>query len=217
MEIKGIYDLSVTLRSYMPLWPTNPNVKIEPVGTVPRDGYLVEAFSAVTHSGTHIDAPAHMLEDGATIDKVSLDKLVGEGFMIKIDPKSPEITEEDIKNKWKEEYEGKILLINTGWYKKRGFTREFQYQFPGLSKGGADFLKDKRLKMIGIDTLGIEPYDHANFEVHKILLSQGTVFIEDLFGLDQLVEGKKYLIVAAPLKIENGSGSPARVLALDVF
>lgn len=217
MEIKGIYDLTVTLRSYMPLWPTNPNIKIEPLGTVPRDGYLVESLSAVTHSGTHIDAPAHMLDEGLGIDKITLDKLIGEGFMIKIYPKSTEITKEEIKDKWKDEYYGKILLINTGWYRKRGFTKEFQYRFPGLSVEAADFLKDKKLKMIGIDTLGIEPFDHHDFGVHKILLSQGTLFIEDLYGLDQLIEDKKYLIVAAPLKIENGSGSPARVIALDVY
>jgi kynurenine formamidase len=69
--------------------------------------------------------------------------------------------------------------------------------------------------MIGIDTLGIELYSHKDFRVHKALLPHGIVFIEDLTNLDALVEGRKYLIVALPLKIKNGSGAMARVIALE--
>jgi len=87
MEIKRLYDLSTSLRSYMPLWPTNPNLKIEPVGTVPRDGYLVESFDGVTHNGTHVDAPAHMLENGDPIDKIPIDSLILPSFMIKMKAK----------------------------------------------------------------------------------------------------------------------------------
>jgi kynurenine formamidase len=217
MEIRGIFDLSVTLKTYMPLWPTNPLLSVAPIGIAARDGYNVESYSSVTHSGTHIDAPYHMIETMTTVDDLPLKQLVGEGYVIRPKTEGTEITLKHLKSKWKDEYDGKIVLINTGWDKKRGFNREFQYEFPGLALDTVDFLIKHKPKLIGIDTLGIEPFSHSDFKVHKALLSHGFAFIEDLAGLDQLKEGKKYLIAALPLKIFKASGAMARVIAMDVF
>lgn len=217
MEIRGIFDLSVTLKTYMPLWPTNPLLSVAPIGVAARDGYNVESYTSVTHSGTHIDAPYHMIDTMTTVDDLPLGQLVGEGYVIRPELDGPEITLERLKKKWKEEYNGKIVLINTGWDKKRGFTKEFQYEFPGLALDTVDFLIERKPKVIGIDTLGIEPFSHGDFKVHKALLSEGFAFIEDLAGLDQLEEGKKYLIAALPLKIFKASGAMARVIAMDVY
>lgn len=217
MEIKGFYDLSVTLETYMPIWPTNPLVEIKPIGTVVRDGYKVESYYSATHSGTHIDTPSHMLENGKTIDQIGIPSLVGEGYVIRPEITGTEISVESIKKVWKDEYNGKIILINTGWDKKRGFTKEFQYDFPGLSRDTVDFFKEKKPLIIGIDTLGIEPFNHEDFAVHKALLGTGMTFIEDLANLDQLTEGKKYLVAALPIKIKGGSGAMARVIAMDVY
>jgi len=133
VEIKKVYDLSVSLKTYMPIWPTNPLVNIVPVGTAARDGYSVETYSSATHTGTHVDAPYHMLENGTTVDELPLEQLVGEGYVIRPPLKGKEITLDLVKRVWKSEYDGKIILINTGWDKKRGFTREFQFDFPGLA------------------------------------------------------------------------------------
>ncbi|MCL4333160.1 MAG: cyclase family protein [Candidatus Thermoplasmatota archaeon] len=217
MEIRGIYDLSVTLKTYMPIWPTSPLLNIAPIGIASRDGYSIESFSSATHTGTHVDAPYHFIDTKATVDELPLNQLVGEGYVIRPELEGTEITLKQLKAKWKNEFDGKIVLINTGWDKKRGFTREFQYEFPGLSLDTVDFLVEHRPKVIGIDTLGIEPYSHSDFKVHKALLSKGFAFIEDLAGLDQLAEGKKYLIAALPLKIFRGSGAMARVIAMDVY
>jgi len=217
MEIKGFYDLSVTLETYMPIWPTNPLVDVKPIGTVSRDGYKVETYYSATHSGTHIDTPSHMLEDGKTIDQIGIDALVGEGYVIRPEITGTEITLDSIRKVWKDEYNGKIILINTGWDKKRGYTREFQYDFPGLSVETVEFFSQKKPRIIGIDTLGIEPYDHEDFAVHKALLKHNMVFIEDLANLDQLVEGKRYLVAALPIKIKGGSGAMSRVIAMDVY
>jgi kynurenine formamidase len=217
MEIKKIFDLSVTLKTHMPLWPTNPLLSIAPIGIAARDGYNVESYSSVTHTGTHIDAPYHMIENMTTVDELPLSQLVGEGYMIKPKLDGTEITLKQLKSKWNEDFSGKILLINTGWDKKRGYNREFQYEFPGLALDTVDFLIKNKIKVIGIDTLGIEPFSHSDFKVHKALLSKGMAFIEDLAGLDQLKEGKKYLIAALPLKLFKASGSMARVIAMDVY
>lgn len=215
MEIRKIYDLSVSLKTYMPIWPTNQHVNIVPVGTAGRDGYNVESYSSATHSGTHVDAPYHMLEKGTSVDELPLTQLIGDGYVLRPRLTGTEITLEHIQEKWKDEYDGKIVLINTGWDKKRGFTREFQFDFPGLAMDTTDFLIEHHPAVIGIDTLGIEPYDHSDFRVHKALLPHDIAFIEDLTGLDQLTEGKKYLIAALPIKIHHGSGAMARVVAID--
>lgn len=217
MEIKGFFDLSVTLETYMPIWPTNPLVDVKPLGTVSRDGYKVETYYSATHSGTHVDTPSHMLEDGKTIDQIGIESLVGAGYVIRPEITGTEITLESISKKWKPEYDGNIVLINTGWDKKRGFTREFQYDFPGLSMETVTFFAERKPKIIGIDTLGIEPFSHEDFAVHKALLKHDMTFIEDLANLDRLEEGKKYLIAALPIKIKGGSGAMARVIALDVY
>lgn len=217
MEIKGIIDLTNDVRTHMPIWVTSPLPVISPVGVVSRDGYNFETISAGTHTGTHVDAPYHFDEHGQTVDKIDLKTLVNEGYCLKFSPKGNEVTVADLKAKWKPEYDGKTILFNYGWSKKRGFTKEFLYEFPGLSMDTVDFILEHDVKVLGTDTLSIDPYTHEKFEVHRALLSKGRVFLEDLNNLESLTEGKKYLIAALPLKLQNASGSMARVIALDVF
>ncbi len=216
MEIKKIFDLSTPLKTYMPIWPSNPLVNIVPVGTAARDGYTVETFSAATHSGTHIDSPYHMLENGMSVDEIPLSQLIGEGYVIRPELDGPEITVDKFEKKWKTEYDHKIILIHTGWDKKRAYSKEFQFDFPGLAYDTVEFMIKHHPNVIGIDTLGIEPYAHSDFKVHKQLLAHNIAFIEDVAGLDQLTEGKKYLIAALPIKIYRGSGAMARVVAMEV-
>lgn len=215
MEIRAIYDLSVTLKSGMATWPSNPEISIVPSGSVEKDGYLVENYSSFTHTGTHVDAPAHFVAKTKTVDELELTTLVGKGYCVKPELHGTDITYAALEKIWKPEYENNIILLNTGWDSKRGFTREFQYEFPGLSIDAIDFFREHPVKMIGLDSLGIEPFKHSDFQVHRALLSLGIPFIEDMSGLNQLVEAKEYLIVALPLKIEKGSGSMARVIALE--
>ncbi len=217
MQLKHVFDLSATLRTNMPTWPTNPLPVITPVAIEARDGYNVENYSSMTHAGTHVDAPYHMLEDGRTVDRIEPESLVGDCFCITVVPEGREITAEMLSAKWKSEFDGAMLLINTGWSAKRSFRRAFLYDFPALSVDASEFLVRHRVKTVGIDALGIEPYDHSGFEVHRILMKHNIVIIEDLSGLGQLIEGKRYLLVAAPLKIEGASGAMARVFALDMY
>lgn len=217
MEIKGIIDLTNEVRTHMPIWVTAPLPVISPVGVVSRDGYNFETISAGTHTGTHVDAPYHFDENGKTVDRIDLRMLVSEGYCLRFSPKGTEITASDLKAKWKPEYDGKTILINTGWSSKRGFTKEFLYDFPGLSLDTVDFIVEHNVNVLGIDTLSMDPFAHSNFDVHRALLSKGRIFLEDLTNLESLTEGKKYLIEALPLKLHNASGSMARVIALDVF
>ncbi|BAB60014.1 hypothetical protein [Thermoplasma volcanium GSS1] len=214
-KVDRYFDLTAPIYPYMPVWPSNPPVELKPIVTVPKDGYLAEIIEASTHTGTHIDAPAHMIEGGTTVDDLDLASLIGTGYCLKVLPDGHTIRSTHLAEKWQGIYNNSILLIETGWYKKRGYTREFQYDFPGLSEDAADFLIQKHVKAVGIDTLGIEPYENTDFRVHKKLLRSGIPIIEDLYGLDSLEEGRPYLIIALPLRLKGTSGSMARVVAAE--
>lgn len=215
MEIGKIFDLSVPLKAGMPTWPEQKEIKIDPVGTVLDNGATSEFLAVPSHTGTHVDAPAHFVHQAMTVDEIPLERLIGPGFCIRPEFKGTEIHREDFEKVWSPEYDNHIILINTGWDRKRSFSKEFQYEFPGLAEDAIPFFKEKRVQVIGIDTLGIEPYSHGDFKVHKGLLGAGIPFIEDLAGLHQLETGKPYLIVALPLKIHKGSGCMARVVAME--
>ncbi|MEM3191500.1 MAG: cyclase family protein [Candidatus Parvarchaeota archaeon] len=106
-----------------------------------------------------------MIGNMPTVDELPLGQLVGEGHMIKPKPNDTEIALKQLKSKWNEDCFGKTLLINTGG--ARGFNREFQYEFPRLTLDTVDFLIKNKMKVIGIDTLGIEPFSLLDFNVHK--------------------------------------------------
>lgn len=215
MRIKTVHDLSVTMRHGMPTWIGNPEIKIEHSPGVEKEGFLVDTYSSQTHAGTHIDAPAHFVAKATTIDDVELDRLVGPAYCIRPKLSGTDITYSSLSEVWREEYDNKIILINTGWDKKRDFTKEFQEDFPGLSYDAIEFFKEHPVKVIGLDTLGIEPYGHKDFKVHKELLSLDIPFVEDMTGLDGLEAGREYIVAALPLKIEKGSGAMARVVAIE--
>jgi kynurenine formamidase len=216
MKVKNYFDLSVEVKTNMPCWPTNPLVRVDPVGIMARDGYSVERYESVTHSGTHIDAPYHMIDGARTVDRIPLEQIIGQGYCIRPEIEGTEIHGNALEKVWKPEYDGKIILVNTGWDKKRAYSKEFQYDFPGFADDAVKFLIAHKPKLLGIDSLGIDPHDHTDFRVHKALLATDMAFIEDLTNLDKLTPGKEYFIMALPLKLYGASGSMARVVELDI-
>ena len=216
MKINKIIDLSVTVEPGMATWPTNPEIVLNDIQTFEKDGYKEEIYSSSTHTGTHLDAPLHMYPSGPSVDRIDMSYLVQEGFCIRPKINGSEIHLDAIRAEWKRDYDGKAILINTGWDKKRAKTREWQYEFPGLAEDTIDFLGEHGTKLIGIDTLGIEPASHNGFPVHTGLEKYGIIFIEDMVNLHMLQSGKPYLIVALPIKLKGASGSMARVIAIDL-
>ena len=200
----------------MATWPTNPEVLLREDWNYDTDGYQEELYSSSTHTGTHIDAPIHMYRNGLPVDELDMKTLVSEGYVIRPKFTGTDIHVNDIERVWREDYNGHTILINTGWDKKRARTDEWQYKFPGLAEDTIDFFGKKKVKLIGIDTLGIEAADHNNFPVHRGLEEYGIIFIEDMTNLDALKDGKPYLIVALPLKLKGASGSMCRAIAIDM-
>ncbi len=212
-----VHDLTALFRTHMPVWPTAPLPVVEPVGFVPRDGYLVERITAFTHSGTHLDAPAHFLESGRTVDQIPPADLTGTGAVLDLrtELKGSTIPLAAVQKHWPKNFSPEIVLLETGWSHDRAPTKHYLYDFPGIEPGTAEWLVQKQVKGVGTDTLGIDPFSNSKFEAHKVLLGKGIWILEALDHLDSLQEGTAYTIVAAPLKLEGASGAMSRVFALE--
>ena len=212
-----VHDLTATLQTHMPVWPTSPLPVFEPVGVVARDGYAIERVSCLTHTGTHLDAPSHFLEDGLSVDRIAAEKLVGKAAVLDVrkDLTDAVIGLDVLKKHWPASFRPEIVLLETGWSHRRAPTKHYLYDFPGISPEAAEWVADRGIHGIGTDTLGIDPYSNANFEAHKVLLKRGIWILEALDHLDTLSEDRAYTLVAAPLKIGGASGAMARVFALE--
>jgi len=212
-----VHDLTALLTTHMPVWPSSPLPVFEPMGVVSRDGYSIERVSCLTHTGTHMDAPYHFLEDGLTVDRIAPDRLVGRAAVLDLrgELSGPLVGPEPVRRHWPKSFRPEVVLLETGWSHRRAPTREYLYDFPGLTPEAATWVADQGIHGIGTDTLGIDPYSNSKFEAHKVFLGRGIWILEALDHLDELAEERPYTLVAGPLKIAGASGAMARVLALE--
>ncbi len=224
-----VIDLTQVLNEKAPSYEGKPgDFDYQVLTTVAKDGYGTGSFCMHEHFGTHMDAPVHFCKTGLSIDKLKPGNLVAPIIVIDIRKeakKNPDylLTVEKIK-----EIEKKTSIVNhaaflllTGWdkrYFKKGEYRNADSKgimhFPGFSVAAAQYLIDKHKPFaLGIDTLSIDYGPTEDFPVHKLVLAKGMFMIENLTNLDKLpLSGA--VGIFAPLKIEGGTGSPARVLAL---
>ncbi|AIU68852.1 cyclase [Thermococcus eurythermalis] len=188
-----IIDLSRPLSEDTPVYPGDPEVKVRPWAFIERDGYYMNALRLGEHSGTHVDAPAHFVPGGKTVDEMPLEKFVGEAFVIDVRGGEGPIKLDELPDSG---YYGKIVLLLTD-------GRE-------LSPEVALFLVAEGAKAVGTDAMSI-----GDETVHTILLTAEVPVFESLnpTGLERLI-GKTFTFIGIPLKIEGGSGSPVRAVAI---
>lgn len=233
-----IVDLS---HSYSPetiYWVTAKEFKMDTVFKGRTDkGYYYSAYNFETaeHGGTHIDAPIHFAEGAETVDQIPLKNLIGNAIKVDVSANAlnnPDylITVNDLKA-WEQRHntripDGSIVLLQTGFSTyypnkvkymgtdERGDQAIELLHFPGLSPEAAIWITENRkVHSIGIDTPSIDYGQSTHFKSHVTLLSKNIPAFENLNNLDQLPE-KGFTIIALPMKIKGGSGSPLRVIAL---
>ncbi|WP_461863651.1 cyclase family protein [Thermococcus sp.] len=185
-----IVDLSVPISEETPVYPDDPPVGIKLWAVIDRDGYYMNVLKMGEHTGTHVDAPAHFIPGGKTIDEMPLERFAGEGLLVDVRKGEGEVRLDEIPD---EGYFGRIILFLTG-------GRE-------LSPEVALFLVAEGAKAVGTDAMSI-----GDDAVHRILLSEEVPVFENLTNLEALV-GRSFTFLAFPLKIEGGSGSPVRAVA----
>lgn len=195
--------------------------------------YTAYNFSSAEHGGTHVDAPIHFSENRNTVDQIPIEQLIGPGVVIRIIEKVKEnrnyqFSVKDILD-WEEKHgiiaENSIVLIDTGSGKfwpnrkeymgtdERGQEGVKKLKFPGIHPEAAKFLATKRkIKAVGLDTPSIDFGGSKLFETHQILSEKNIPGLENVANLNKLPI-KGFMIIALPMKIKGGSGSPLRIVA----
>ncbi len=196
-----LVDLTVTIRDSMEVYPGDPEVKISPVAEMPKDPCRLARLSFGSHTGTHIDAPAHMSLKGATLDEVPVNHFLGRAQVF---PWNTDFGQVDMRSL-------DFVLLDFGWAERRS-GGEFYQDYPAISSRNAAILSIAGLMGVGMDTPSA---DNSETELinHHILLNSGLILIEGLCNLEQLGE-KSFQFVALPMKWKRADGAPCRAIAI---
>jgi arylformamidase len=202
-----IYDVTVPLSPEVPTYPGDPPFRMDLTHRIAAgEPYNVSRLTMGSHTGTHVDAPRHFLDDGPTVDELPLEILMGKARVVELSV-SEKIERDDLEAL--DLRDDIRLLIKTrmsGQLRQRRFEEHFVY----LAPDAATYLVQAGLKLVGIDYLSIEKFASRTYEAHKALLGAGVVVVE---GLDlSEVDPGEYDMVCLPLRLLGGDGSPARVI-----
>jgi arylformamidase len=198
-------DVTVPIHAGMVVYDGDPPVDVTTALSLDRgDAANVSRLTLGSHTGTHVDAPAHFVRGGAGVDRLPLDVLLGPARVLACPP-GP-IGTATVAGQGRP---GERLVLKTGnsaLWRRGAFAADYQ----ALTLDAARSLVDARVGLVAIDYLSIEPFGAPGHPVHRCLLEAGVVVLEglDLSG----VEAGRYELCCLPLRIRDGDGAPARAL-----
>ena len=224
-----VLDLSYSINDKLPPWPGDEKwFEAKVNASVERNGYFTRSFWMLVHYGTHLDAPAHFPPGKATVDQIPVKQLFGPAVVL--DARAEGAKDADYRlpaadvTEWEKRHgripAGAIALLRTGWASRWPYVEKYRNQdaqgrmhFPGFSVDAAKLLIERKVSGLGCDTMSVDYGASEDFGVHRLTLGAGMYHLENLADLTALPEAGASL-VAAPIKLEGGSGGPVRVFAL---
>lgn len=222
-----VHDLTQPLGPQTPAWPGWPGVSAQVVCDYKPDGMYDRTLSLPEHSGTHLDAPAHLDPQGQFVHQLTASQLVVPCAVIDVRSSCGDNPDFAVQPTHLAHFEtehgpisrGSAVLINTGW--DRYLTHPEQYigeptttpRCPGLSADAMQSLVERQIVGVGIDTLSIDPGHSTELPAHKIGLTAGLWYLEGLTGLHELPPTGSWIMVGV-IPLVDGSGAPARVFAM---
>lgn len=209
-----IYDITVTLSPNVPVWPGDPNVILDRVAKIEEgSSFNVSRLEMSVHTGTHVDAPYHILgSDSDTVDQLALKTLSGRAYVLHL-PDVDLITATVLERAEIPPRTRRLLFKtrNSGFWTKYGSN--FQSDFVAISADGARYLVNRGVKLVGVDYLSVAPFS-ATVATHEIFLTAGVIVVEGL-DLSQVAQGR-YTLHCLPLKLASSDGAPARAILIGV-
>jgi len=209
-------DLTLTISASIPTFPDSPKPQFILWSTLKDNEYNLELLFLSSHTGTHLDAPYHFVKNGIKIHQIPLDRLVGNGILIKIKKgKNQSITKNDLilfERKHGNIPKYSSIFFYTEWQKNLNNSCYF-INNPGLSESAATYLVSKKINLVGIDSPSIDLGQDKNFKVHQILAKNNILIVENLSNLNK-ISSKQFDFVILPLKLKDATGSPVRAIAI---
>lgn len=202
-----LIDISVPIQPRMVVYEGDPGVEITPRLQIARgDPANVSLLSLGSHTGTHLDAPAHFLEGAATLERLPLDLLVGPALVAAVSAERL-IGRNDLERLALAGHTRLLLKTrNSALWQLGRFTPEYV----SLDLAGARYLIEQGIRLVGTDYLSIEAYHAPGHPVHRALLETGVVILEGL-NLSG-VEPGVYELLCLPLPVAGADGAPCRAV-----
>ena len=228
-RFSSVVDLTHTMSPEFPTFFGVPGVELEKKFDFKKDGFNLNWWHIVEHAGTHVDAPIHFSESGASVDAIAVDALVVPLAVIDVRAKAAQdpdylLAPADLAA-W-EKKNGRLpdrccVAMNSGWAQHVGNTAKFTgkdavgaFHFPGFSPAAAEWLlKERKVAGIAVDTLSLDHGPSKDFKTHYLWLPAGRWGLENVANLDQ-VPAKGATLVAGMPKVKGATGGPTRLLAL---
>jgi kynurenine formamidase len=218
-------DLTHTLAEGMPVAPFHSRF-FHGLWDSPDTGSTAWSYQLVMneHTGTHLDAPSHFVHPGAphhqTVEEIDPSRFTGRAVTLDLShiPVERQATADDLAERAATAAPvrpGDAVLLHFGWdryWQPRSSDRSYTTRWPGIDASAARYLLEQGARTVGCDTLSVDGSAAVGSPAHHSLLGAGVLVLENLTRLGEILG--ESLLLAAPLKIADGSGAPLRALAL---
>ncbi|MEZ5787405.1 MAG: cyclase family protein [Xanthobacteraceae bacterium] len=227
---ESVLDLTHTLSPEFPTFPGDPPFDVRPYAKLSEDGYNMNAWQLVEHSGTHLDAPIHFSDDGVSVDALEASALVVALAVVDVTAKAQgnadyRLSRDDLAA-WEERYgtlpRGGCVAMHSGWGRLAtadparfiGRDDDGTLHFPGIAPEAALWLlQERQIVGLAVDTLSLDNGPSRDFPTHHVWLPTGRWGLENVANLDQAPATGAILVVGLP-KVKGATGAPVRLLAL---
>lgn len=210
-----LVDLSQPVAPGMPVFPGDPEVSAEPALDVVRDGCAVTAWRLGSHSGTHVDAPSHVVPGGADLDALDLGLFTGPAVVVDVRGAGAgeRVGWDAFGEREGDLGPGVVVLVRTGWDARWGGPSYAEH--PWLDAEVAERLVAAGVRTLGVDALSPDATGSTDLAVHHAVLGAGGVLAENLRDLGAVQAMARPRVALLPLRLAGGDGAPVRAVAWD--
>jgi arylformamidase len=206
-----VHDISLPIDADLPTWPTSEGFRTRAaMRLADGDPANVTVLEMDVHTGTHLESGLHFLEDGAPIDALPLEQLVGPAVVVEI--RGDAVTPEALEAASIPAAARRLLIRTANSARWAAGWGDFDPEYVSLTPDAARWIVDRGFVLVGIDHLSIQQYDDDG-ETHRILM-RGNVAILEGLNLDGVPAGG-YTLVAAPIRLVGTEAAPVRAVLLD--
>lgn len=205
-----LIDMTHAITPDIPVYPGDPAPVLSKLATLTKNGYRSTSLGLSSHTGTHMDAPSHLLPDGRSLDQMPMSQFSGRATVLDVSGEAV-ITEAFLRSNYDAIYCADYILFYTGWEDRWGTEDFLEDAYPVPDEAAARYLVSRGLKGVGTDALSVDRLSGPQ-TVHTTLLKSGAVILENLC-LKKVRGRRDFLFFALPMKFENADGAPVRAFA----